>query len=653
MGVISPEEKGLIFRRMKCVGVPTEISEPVIHLFFKWADSSGIEWAVQRLKSIKVDFLRKKAGLPKSSSWIKSSKKSQFFGGPFGSLENWAFKHPRHFGKAVSLLNLYTTFFSEKVTSSQAKKFADGVTAQAVSLPTTIRQAMDGGIQLAGIKPVRKLPVFKPLLSYNPSPSKRAPTPKGSVPEEEGTIDSLMYLDCKAGTSHILRFYEFYLPVLLGLEPEMDYLVRNYTAFGIRSNPEPEPGSMVVGRIGLIQEAGLKLRAVANPGRVFQRVLEPFGKVLYSLLKTLPWDCTFQQNKADLAISDRLRSGLKVHSVDLSGATDYFPLDLQEIVLRRIFLGFPRYADLFLEISRSEWTVPAGFPSDLLSPHNTLKWSKGQPLGLFPSFASFAISHGLLLQGLLGRKYNGEFFILGDDVVILDDELYVKYRDALGMMGCPVSESKTLSSTILAEFRSILFTKDEMIYQYKWRQLSDDSFMDIVRLSPHLRPLLLPRQRKVVDIIAGLPVELGGLGWNPRGLPLGERLEPFMSMIISPYEPKERLMGYNSQITNLLYKSKLSKLACSWSGSVNRRSILGALDQRAVDLVLDLIGGTFVPLYEIMGGNLDMILDGDIDLPIIGTRELSKVSRLQRWESTLGHLGLLTRGLDLTPSASR
>jgi hypothetical protein len=640
MSVLSLEEKGLIFRRVRVVGVPTEISDPIVHLFFKWAEGSGIEWAVQRLKGIKVDFLRKKAGLPKCSSWVKSSK-TQFFGGPFGSLENWAFKHPKHFAKAVHLLNLYTTFFASGITSSQAKKFADGVTAQAVSLPPELHEVMKLGIQLAGLRSVKKLPNLKPILSYNPSPSKRAPTPKGSVPEYEGIIDSLYFLDCEAGNAHYLKYFEFYKPVLQGLEPEIDYIVRSYTGFGIRSNAEPRAGSFVVGRIGLIQEAGFKLRAVANPGRIFQRVLEPFGKVLYNKLKELPWDCTFKQNKADIAISDRLSHGKCVHSVDLSGATDYFPLELQETVLRHVFRDFNRYVDLFLEISRSEWSVPKGFPNEYLSKHHTISWTKGQPLGLFPSFASFALTHGLLLLGLLGREYDNDFFILGDDVVILNDELYEKYRATLAKMSCPVSESKTISSPLLAEFRSILYLKDEMIFQFKWRRLSDDSFVDIVKLSPNLYPLLLPRQRKVVDAISGLPAELGGLGWNPKGYPLGDRLKPFIDWILAPYEPKERLMGYNRQITNLLYSSKLSSLSSSYSFSVNHRNMVGVLDQRAVDYVRELIGGEFLPLYELLGGNIDMILDGDVDLPIVGTRELSKVSRLQRWESTLGKLGLL------------
>lgn len=641
MAKVSAEEKGLIYKRVKCVGVPTEISDPFVHLFLKWADSSGIEWAVQRLKSVKVDFLRKKAGLPKCSSWIKSSRKALYFGGPIGSLEYWCFSRPSHFAKAIHLLNIYTTFFASGITSSQAKKFTDGVNAQAITLPPDIQVRMNVGIQLSGIKAVKKLPSLKPLLTYIPSPSKRAPTPWGSVPEVEGVVDSLGFLSNGAGLEHYLRFSEFYDPILKGLEPERDYMVRDFTAYGIRSNPRPQRGSFVVGRIGLIQEAGYKLRAVANPGRVFQRVLEPFGKVLYDVLRDLPWDCTFQQNKADSAISDRLRSDLKVHSVDLSGATDYFPLDLQEIVLKHVFSRFPKYVDLFTEISKQEWKVPAGFPGDLISQHQTLRWTKGQPLGLFPSFASFALSHGLLLLGLLGKEWDGEFFVLGDDVVILDDALYVKYRDALARMNCPVSESKTISSTNLAEFRSVIYHDDEMTYQFKWRRLSDDSFIDIVRLSPNLRPLLLPRQRKVIDLICGLPDYLGGLGWNPKGLTLDSRISPFMDVILSSYEPKERLMGYNRQITELLYSSRISKMSNSYRETVQNRSRLDIFDQKMMAYVLDLLGINFLPLTEVLGRNVDKILDGNIDLPISASKELFKVSRLQRWESTLGRLGLL------------
>lgn len=636
---LSPEEEGLVLSRSRLVGVPPEISEPVILLFRKWCDASGIEWSVQRMKDVKVDFLRKKGGLPKTSQWIKRGKGSNFFGGPLGSLESWAFVHPSHFGKAVALLNCYTVFFAPGVTPRQARKFVAGVTAKPVALPPDLESIIQIGIQLSGVKRVRKLPSFRPLITFQASTSKRAPTLWGSVPEDEGVIDSLAFLSSNAGLRHFLDHSEFYRPILKGLEPEYDWMVHRYTAFGMRSNPLPEKGSFEVGRIGLIQEAGYKLRAVANPGRIFQRVLEPLGKVLFGILRELPWDCTFDQSKADISIVDRLRSGNCVHSVDLSGATDYFPLILQEKVLQHLFPDFENYVNLFLEICRGEWKVPSGFPDEHLSSRHTLVWSKGQPLGLFPSFASFALAHGILLQGLLGRDWDGEFYVLGDDVVILDDELYGKYRSSLAILECPVSEPKTLSSTTVAEFRSMIFTDLGLIPQHKWRRLSDDSFVDIIRNNPYLSPMLLPRQRMVIKLISGLPTELGGLGLNPKGLSLSDRLEPFWPMILSDYVPTERLVGHNGLIKNLLYKSKVSFMS---SNSGPERDLrVEAFDQKAMSYVRDLLGGEFVPLYEILGRNLDKVVDGNIDLPILGTDSLTKVSRLERWENTLSDLNLL------------
>jgi hypothetical protein len=406
---------------------------------------------------------------------------------------------------------------------------------------------------------------------------------------------------------------------------------------------EPLEQALLVGQIGLIQEAGLKLRAVANPGRVFQQVLEPLGKVLYGTLRSLPWDCTFKQDKADHAVLAHLNSHKRVFSVDLSGATDYFPLDLQELALRE-FLPSCHYVDLFLEVSRGWWRVPKNFPEEVLHTHGfnerRIQWSKGQPLGLYPSFASFAFTHGLLLLGLLGRPWNDDFFVLGDDVVILNEELYDLYRKALYILGCPVSEPKTLESDKVAEFRSVIFTDGRVIPQFKWREVSDDSFLDILRNNPHLVPLLRKRQRTVVELIKELPEFLGGLGWNSMGKTIDERLEPFMDYLLRMYGPLDRLMGYTSQVRQLLYGSSLS-LSAGASDTDRNVDITSALDQRARDLVKEYIGDSFEPLYEILGRNLDLVLCGNTDLPILGKRSLSRITTLQQWESILDKLDLL------------
>jgi hypothetical protein len=83
-------------------------------------------------------------------------------------------------------------------------------------------------------------------------------------------------------------------------------------------DPLKKHNSFLVGRIGLIQEAGYKLRSVANPGRVFQRVLEPLGKAIYGYLKDLPFDCTFDQSKAFPVLQEALTRSKTIHSIDLS-----------------------------------------------------------------------------------------------------------------------------------------------------------------------------------------------------------------------------------------------------------------------------------------------------------------------------------------------
>jgi hypothetical protein len=643
MTVLSVEDKGDLLQRCRVIGVPRTISVPFIQLVLKWCEASGIEWTVDRLKQVKVDFLRKKGGLSSTSVWIRKGHSGRMFGGILGALETYSNSSTFRFERVLALLNVYTSFLAPRVTEKQARKFLSGVTARAVAIHPDIAEVVMSGFRLSGLRPRHgELPKARPLLNYLASPSKRAPVPKGSVPEIEGVIDSVRYLGI---TTSGLRLYHDFIhrfePVLQGLEPEVNVVQFPYTLGGVRSSPEPQDvGDLYVGQIGLIQEPGYKLRSVANPGRVFQRVLEPLGSLLFSLLPTLPWDCTFNQCKADDVLKSALAQNKEVFSVDLSGATDNFPLDLQVVALKAM-LPDSADVDLFVRVSKGRWHLPKNMPASVLSEYGLssfVSWTKGQPLGLYPSFAAFALTHGLLLQGLLGKEWDEEFFILGDDVVILDRDLYLSYRSMLSRLGCPVAESKTLQSTRVAEFRSVVYTKDQMIPQFKWKQASDDSFLDIVRNMPYLFPLLRPKQRSVVKAICGLPEFCGGLGWNPKGLSLDERLTPFMPLLLSDYVARDRVTGYTGLLRELFYNSTLSRSA-TVPGSPARKDLVPALDQRARSLVSVVLGGAMVPLYEQLGRNLDLVVEGNLDLPVPGVK-VGRVTSLARWESTLKHLGI-------------
>jgi hypothetical protein len=360
--------------------------------------------------------------------------------------------------------------------------------------------------------------------------------------------------------------------------------------FGINVDfPEDTPDSVrfknSVGKIGFIQEPGMKLRAVANPGRIYQCALRPLGDSLFNMLKELPWDCTFDQKKAIPFIQNRLKNGL-CHSVDLTGATDYFPLDLQKQVLNVLFQKDKYgYKDLFYSISRGNW----------LYKDSSIRWTKGQPLGLYPSFPAFAITHGILLFALNGFKHDHQFFVLGDDVVILDDNLYNSYMSVMESLECPISASKSISSQKIAEFAGKIVSTEDVVLQLKWRPTSDDSFLDTMRnLGPPALKLMRPRQKKVCKLLWEVPDFMGGLGFNPKGKPLAERIHESLILLGDP-SLKAFLLSLNHFVVANNYESN--------HGNISFVLEIFDPDKGFKDLIHSILP-ILIKWYGISGGNL-------------------------------------------------
>jgi hypothetical protein len=295
-----------------------------------------------------------------------------------------------------------------------------------------------------------------------------------------------------------------------------------------------------MGRIGFIQEPGYKLRAVANPHRGLQYLLHPLKVSLLLKLKSAINDCTFDQEKGVRWAQDFIRShrpqGVSLSSVDLSDATNLFPLSLQLELLRNSYSDQPwmlSLVDLFEQASKKKWVSAYG--EDNL----TIRWTKGQPLGLGPSFPSFALGHHLVMYHVIQRcgdlspaesfsfdrflAREHKYKILGDDI-IMSSKYESTYKSLMTELGCSVSEDKTITSDILGEFASRVITQDAIYVQNKWKNPSDYSFLALAKnLGPEAFNMLKPRQRKVVKAVAMLPEECGGLGWNPKGIPLSIR----------------------------------------------------------------------------------------------------------------------------------
>jgi hypothetical protein len=328
----------------------------------------------------------------------------------------------------------------------------------------------------------------RPLVTYQGSPDKKAPSLWGrrSVPQDKEILNDLGIFNTLGGQIIYSKYKRLYKPLLQGIG-DRQVLLDDISCRHDREYPkEPVQG----GEIHFLQEPGGKLRSIASPFRIHQEALRPLGEEIYQCVRSLPWDCTFDQSKAIPHICSSLERGSQVHSIDLSSATDHFPLSLQEVALRAIFFKEDwDHIDLFIEISRGQWKSPLGW----------LQWTKGQPLGLYPSFGSFTLTHGLLLLHLAGGDFHNQFFVLGDDVVILEDELKDAYISMLEQMGCPWSSDKSLSSSQIAEFAGKIITSSRVIPQLKWREVSSDNFLDICRLLGNKSRCLLNRRQKVPE----------------------------------------------------------------------------------------------------------------------------------------------------------
>jgi hypothetical protein len=561
-------------RRAFSLKLPKAISQDIVAEVTKWLEKSSLEWTVKRLKALKTDYIRISGGQDPSSEWVRYT--NGYPHGSFGKLFRWGHLNPENNAKTLQILAMYTAFQASNDLPDQLDKFYGSVAT------APLEESLVREFYVSVMLPiVEKLSVRKHRLrtikDFIPSASKRAPTVKGvtiaEVPEQkkknansfDNELDGwLSTIDVLWDTSLGRRLYSKYQSVQEVVKP-LEHLVQGK----LRKLPPYfyEEGYTAdirrvgfVGKIGHIQEPGLKLRAVANPFRVYQLSLSRLGAQLYELLTTLSWDVTHDQELGVDWAQRKLQSGHKMFAVDLSDATNVFPLSLQLMVLKSVKGIVKEDINLFEDLSTANWLTPS---------KELVKWTKGQPLGLFPSFASFALTHGLLLRSLeieLGMHEGDNFRVLGDDVVISESILHDRYREVLSMLEVGVSESKTLISDRITEFGGRVISPSQIISIGKWREISDRSFIDLIKnIGPGYIKYLRPRQRRVAEKILTLPLPWG-LNMNPAGISALDRhllLEDFLDSLEMDYPQYQKDSWTRTLMTSRLASPKFPKSSLS------------------------------------------------------------------------------------------
>jgi len=172
-----------------------------------------------------------------------------------------------------------------------------------------------------------------------------------------------------------------------------------------------------------------------------QAALKPLHTYIANALKKIKQDCTLDQAK----FKETLKGAEIYYSVDLSAATDRFPIALIDNLLKAQ-LPHP-YVDAWHDIM-------VGYPFDYKD--QKVSYSVGNPMGAYSSFNSFALTHHYLIFyccKVLGKKWKSlPYALLGDDIVIGDKDVGDMYMEVIKGLGLDYSPLKTHKSKNFYEF---------------------------------------------------------------------------------------------------------------------------------------------------------------------------------------------------------
>lgn len=222
---------------------------------------------------------------------------------------------------------------------------------------------------------------------------------------------------------------------------------------GSNFRPQGTPANQL-GKLGFKVEAAGKIRVFAMVDWWTQMALSPLHDWLFSILRQLPTDGTFDQGGA----IEYLRRYISAHKIDrvdsfdLTAATDRIPVHLQVVVLGSV-LGWPQ-ADAWARLLvNRDYYLPVerpGVQSVARTLPEKVRYAVGQPMGALSSWAMLAITHHFLVQLAANRAGHLSWFtgyaVLGDDLVIADRKVGDQYLGLCRELGIGIALHKSLRS---------------------------------------------------------------------------------------------------------------------------------------------------------------------------------------------------------------
>jgi len=595
-----------VVTRLKAIGLPPVLIADIQQVIAQRETDQGPCGTTIWLKSLKVDYVRHLAGMEPVGVYAKKNvringKVFRLPKGPFGRVFELGLRSNR---KRVAhqvwqCLLAYTRYRypSGVVSFGQWKKFSTAVRKE----PPSKSQLREAQVHVsAGLATLARFPQVlgdpRPIISFQPREGKTVPTlSRSTVPEKSGLLGQLQ------------QFFD-YNRFPREVAPLLEKVVEG-TKFAQNVKWLAHKGGLVplgyVGNIGLLQEPGMKLRAVANPNRVLQLALEPLGRSLFKWLATLPEDCCYHQETGVYDTQGWLAQGRKVFSFDLSNASDVIPLSQLIGILRAVNVPECHWMLLYLAATGT-WLVPL---KSSVKAATSLRWRRGTPLGLFPCFALFSIWHHCLVRGIcvsVGRT-DFPYRILGDDIVIASPEVAEEYQRIMGVLGIGISMDKSIASAKVAEFAGRVITRGAILHGLKYGDdTADNSFLEQVKnCGPRVIHYLLPKQRQVAKWLSSAAPPVG-FGFNPEGLSYGVRLARAMAWELSAPEKSSTALVVQIQTITRNWYSHRYRGVPLWGSWAALGPDLG-LDPGVIDQMAPRDYYMGLPL-QAFSGNLDQVL---------------------------------------------
>lgn len=214
--------------------------------------------------------------------------------------------------------------------------------------------------------------------------------------------------------------------------------------------------SKVFRKISYFADPEGKTRVIAIGDYWSQNVLLFLHNQIYKLLSFIPHDETFEQGN-ETCRSFKFDGQTRYFCYDLKSFTDRFPIRLIRILLT--YLIGPIKAEAW-------YNIMVGYPFTYKDPNGSsreISYSVGNPMGFYTSWGTTTLCHHMIFyiacQNIGIKWYStAKYIILGDDVVIWDQNLALEYSRLISSIGVQISIPKTVVSFTYAEFAKRVYT---------------------------------------------------------------------------------------------------------------------------------------------------------------------------------------------------